>query len=127
MQSLPQSIPAGALVTVPEPSPAFVKVTFAVSKVAVTAAAAFIVTTQLPAPVQAPDQPAKTALGAGVAVRVTTVPSSNSAEHSNAMSEQLIPAGSLITEPDPSPASTTSRPNVTNAEAGRGPNKLETQ
>lgn len=42
--------------------------------VAVTALAAFMVTTQEPAPVQAPDQPAKVAPLVARAVRVTTVP-----------------------------------------------------
>src|SRR3954451_23746337 len=44
-------------------------------KVAVTAVLALIVTRQLPAPEQAPDQPAKVELGLGVAARVTDVPS----------------------------------------------------
>jgi len=73
-------IPAGLLVTVPVPAPALVTVRVKGPppperlKVAVTVFAAFIVTTQEPVPVQAPDQPAKVEPAAEVAVRVTTVP-----------------------------------------------------
>ena len=49
--------------------------------VAVTDATAFIVTTQLPLPVHAPDQPEKSEPEAGVAVSVTIVPDANDAEH----------------------------------------------
>src|SRR5207302_352776 len=58
---VPQLIPAGLLVTVPLPVPAFVteswNVTGVVVKVAVTACTEFIVTTQLPLPLHAPVHP----------------------------------------------------------------------
>ena len=64
MQSVPQLIPVGELVTVPAPEPVLLTVkvngpTPPVLKVAVTFLAVFIVTAQAPVPVQAPDQPAK--------------------------------------------------------------------
>jgi len=71
-------IPAGALVTVPLPVPAFVTVRMKVSgtsKVAVTEVAADIVTVHEPVPVQPPPlQPVKVDPVAGVAVSVTAVP-----------------------------------------------------
>jgi hypothetical protein len=78
-QVAPQLMPAGELVTIPSEvsGPALlterVKVAAAL-KVAVTAAAAFMVTLHAPVPAQAPDQPAKMEPAAGVAVRVTVVP-----------------------------------------------------
>ncbi len=76
----PQLMPPGALVTVPLPLPALATVSVnvaggAVLKVAVTAVFAVTVTVQVPVPLQPPPlQPAKSEPGAGVAVRVTTVP-----------------------------------------------------
>jgi len=52
-------------------------------------------------PVQSPDQPAKVEPTAGVAVSVTTVALVKSAEH---VAPQLIPAGELVTVPEPEPA-----------------------
>ena len=70
-------IPAGALVTVPLPAPAFVTVSakLGTPNVAVTEVAADIVTVQEPAPEQPPPlQPVKIEPDAGVAVSVTAVP-----------------------------------------------------
>jgi hypothetical protein len=78
-QVAPQLIPAGELVTVPDPVPVFVTVRVCVVgwtalNVAVTLWAAFMVIWQLPVPEHpAPLQPAKVEPDAGVAVRVTTV------------------------------------------------------
>lgn len=72
-------MPVGELVTVPEPVPDFETVRVWTSRVnvAVTKTVAFIVTTQVPIPEQPPpDQPVKFDPGAGVAVKVTTVPRS---------------------------------------------------
>src|SRR6267142_4045497 len=74
-QVAPQSMPAGALVTVPEPAPAVVTVRAKDGKVnvAVTAAAAFMVTVQVPVPVQPPPvQPVKVEPAAGAADRKST-------------------------------------------------------
>ena len=72
---MPQSIPAGALVTVPAPVPTLETVSVKTGvKVAVTDVAAVRVTVQGPVPVQAPLQPVKTDPADGVAVSVTTVP-----------------------------------------------------
>ena len=102
---VPQLIPAGLLVTVPVPVPAFVtvkgKVVGFVVKVAVTDCAAFMVTTQLPLPLQAPVHPVKDEPVVGVAVNVTCVPLLKLALH---VVPQLIPAGLLVTVPVPVPA-----------------------
>jgi hypothetical protein len=73
-------------------------------KVAVTDWFAFIVTVQLPVPLQAPDHPAKKAALAGVAVSLTLVPELNDALHVGA---QLMPAGLLVTVPVEVPANCT--------------------
>jgi hypothetical protein len=77
----PQSIPAGALVTLPAPFPDFTTdrvkvggVKLVRAKVAVRAVAAVIETEQPPVPVHAPDQPAKVDPAAATAVNVTLVP-----------------------------------------------------
>jgi hypothetical protein len=73
----PQSIPAGSLVTPPEPLPDVVTEREKVGrrvKVAVTALAAVIATEQLPVPVHAPDHPANVDPAAAAAVSVTLVP-----------------------------------------------------
>ena len=55
----------------------------------------------MPVPEQPPpDQPAKVELEAGVAVSVTELPSVKLAEHED---PQSIPAGELVTEPEPVP------------------------
>ena len=73
---VPQSIPAGVLMTVPMPAPAVVTLRTTVGvKVAVTTVAAVRVTVHVPLPVQLPPlQPLKTDPVAGVAVSVTIVP-----------------------------------------------------
>ena len=109
-QTCPQSIPAGELVTVPDPDPDFVTVSVCwtgatVSNVAVTAWSCVIDTLQAPVPEQpAPDQPANTDPGAPVAVSVTVVPCGYMAEQALG---QEIPAGELATVPDPEPATDT--------------------
>jgi hypothetical protein len=78
LQSVPQLIPAGELITVPPPLPDFVTVsTGFVVKVAVTDLAAFIMSVQVVLlPVHAPPHPAKVVPPCGAAVRVTPVPGS---------------------------------------------------
>jgi phage tail protein X len=73
-------------------------------KVAVTDLAAVILTEQLPAPVQAPLQPANTEPVAAAAASATTVPLLKLAEH---VLGQLIPTGVLVTLPVPVPANVT--------------------
>jgi hypothetical protein len=106
-------MPVGALVTEPEPLPENVtdrgKLEGTVLKVAVTDCAAFMVTLQAPAPVQAPLQPAKVAPAAAVAVNVTTVPLLKFALQ---VTGQLMPAGLLLTVPLPVPARLTVRGKV---------------
>src|SRR5436190_7020619 len=77
------------------------------SKVAVTSLAADIVTRHLFSPLTEPQPVQEAGLepAAGEPVSVTVVPSSNSAEHSPL--EQLIPAGELVTVPEPVPCSLT--------------------
>src|SRR4029450_11428413 len=70
-------------------------------KVAITAWSAVIVTMQLPAPEQSPDQPVKRFRPVAFAVSVTVVPPANAATH---VEPQLIPAGELVTVPVPTPA-----------------------
>ncbi len=102
MQSAPQSRPAGALVTVPEPL--FVTDSLTEGRVllnvAVTEVAALTVTTQVPVPEQGALQPAKVELVAAVAVRVMVVPGVTDREH---VAPQLMPAGALVTVPTPEP------------------------
>jgi len=103
-QVVPQLRPAGELVTVPLPVPPLLTVSAkgACMKVAVTEAAAFMVTTQVPEPVQPPPlQPAKVDPADGVALSVTTVPDVNEVEH---VVPQLMPEGELVTVPLPAPA-----------------------
>jgi len=97
-------MPAGELVTVPTPAPAFdtVRARDVCTKVAVTVVAAFIVTVQVPVPEQPPPlQPLKVEPVAAAAVRVTIVPFAYDAEH---VVPQLMPVGELVTVPPPAPA-----------------------
>src|SRR5919197_6728174 len=101
MQVSPHSIPAGSLVTVPEPAPARVTVRVArTSNVAVQLLSSFRVTVPS-AQSGSPLQPVKTEPGVGVAVRVTMVPYGKTAEQ---VPPQSMPAGALVTVPLPVPA-----------------------
>jgi hypothetical protein len=114
-QAVPQLMPAGLLVTVPVPVPAFVTVNgntgvndaFALSF-------AFIVTTHVPVPLHpAPLQPTNVLPLFGVAVSVTTVPLLKLAlQPVPPPVGQLMPAGLLVTVPLPVPASVTVNANV---------------
>ena len=72
-----------------------------VAKLAVTTAAAPMVTLQAPVPVQAPLQPVKVEPVPGVAVNVTAVPLVNEAAQ---VAPQEMPAGAVETVPVPAPA-----------------------
>ena len=66
-----------------------------------------MVTEQVPAPVQsAPDQPVKTELPLGAAVRTTVEPLPNEAEH---VDPQSMPEGEDVTVPVPDPPAATVR------------------
>jgi hypothetical protein len=92
----PPSIPAGELVTVPEPGPARVTDnvciwTTANMNVAVTSRDCVMLTVQVVVePGHAPLHPENVAPAAAVAVNVTLVPRSNCAEHA---APQSMPAG----------------------------------
>jgi len=72
--------------------------------VAPTEVAAFMVTLQVDVPLQAPVQPAKVELAAGVGVSVTAVPAAKLAAH---VVPQLMPAGVLAMLPVPVPEGVT--------------------
>ena len=92
-------MPAGLLVITPDPGPVTETDKEAGDeKVAPTFVSLFKTTVHLPFPEQAPDQPEKDPLEAGVAVRVTEVPASKLEVQ---MGPQFIPAGALVTVPDP--------------------------
>ena len=103
-QVAPQLMPAGALVTVPEPVPSFVidrvRGFGLVLNAAMTEVAAFTVTAQVPVPEQAPLQPAKEEPVVGLAVSVMAVPGVTDCEH---VAPQLMPAGLPTTVPEPVP------------------------
>ena len=66
-----------------------------------TERAALIFTVQVPVPEQPlPLQPLNVEPVAGAAVRVTTVPLANAAEH---IAPQAMPAGAMVTVPVPAP------------------------
>lgn len=99
---------------VPLPPSTTVSVGFVMLNVAVTACAAFIVTTHDPVPEHpAPLHPAKVELESCAAVKVTCVPLLKFAVHALG---QEIPAGLLVTDPPPEPASVTvnAKPDVLN-------------
>ena len=103
---VPQSIPAGLLVTEPVPVPVFCTVsakfvTGAGLNVAVTDALAESVTLQPDVPLHAPDQPANVEPEFGVALNATAVAPAKVALH---VDPQLMPAGELLTLPVPPPA-----------------------
>ena len=109
LQSTPQLIPAGLLVTVPLPLPDFdtVKAYEFRLNVAVTLVAAVTVTVHVPVPVHPPPaQPANVEPAAGVAVSVTMVPLVTLSVQS---APQLMPAGLLVTVPVPNPALATDK------------------
>jgi hypothetical protein len=111
-QTVPQFTPAGADDTVPDPVPvrATVRVCGASANVAVTVAAAFIVTTHVLVPEHpAPDHPVNVDDAPGAAVSVTTVPDDSVALHAV---PQLMPAGDDVTVPVPAPARLTDKANV---------------
>jgi|SRR5689334_1675093 len=102
---VPQSIPAGLLVTVPIPTPALVtvrvKVLAGAVKVAVTVWSAFITTVHEPVPPHPPPlQPVKVEPPVGAAVSTTVLPIAKSAAQ---VVPQEIPAGLLVTVPVPVP------------------------
>jgi len=76
------------------------------AKVAVTELAELKVRLHAAVPVHAPDQPLKTLLAAGVSVSVTGVFGGNVAEQ---VPGHAIPAGLLVTVPDPAPAMVTDK------------------
>lgn len=108
LQVLGQLMPAGLLLTDPDPVPASLtdSAKLAALNVAVTDFAALMVTEQVPVPEQAPLQPAKVEPVPTAAVKVTTVPLAKLALQ---VPGQVMPAGLLLTEPDPVPASVTDK------------------
>ncbi len=98
-------MPAGSLVTVPSPLPCLF--TFSVTRSgarsktgnAVKSLSSVIVQGPVP-PHLGPAQPVRVEPGAGVAVKVTTVPVGNAATH---VVPQSMPGGWLVTVPDPVP------------------------
>src|SRR6185312_7498320 len=108
--SVPQLMPAGMLVTVPEPVPDLVTFSRCCSsvKVAVTAFAAVIVARHSFEPLteSQPDQTTALEPLSATPFSVTAVPSVNSAEQ---VGPQLMPAGVLVTVPEPLPPLVTPR------------------
>jgi len=109
---VPQLIPAGELVTTPDPVPArlTVKATGTALNVAVTDVSVVKSTVHVPDPLQPPVHPANVDPVDGAAVSVTLVPLVKFALH---VAPQLIPAGLLVTVPVPVPASATLNAGVT--------------
>jgi phage tail protein X len=96
-----QLMPVGVLITEPDPAPAKATVnTSPVVKFAVIFVAAVIVTLQV-VPEQPPLQPLKYPPLPGVSVRVICVPL---AKFALQVVGQLMPAGELVTVPDPTAA-----------------------
>jgi len=124
-QVVPQLIPAGDEVTVPEPVPAFVtesaNVVAELLNVAVTARAAVIDTVQAPVPVHAPDQPANVEPDVAAGVNVTDVPLEKLALQ---VDPQLMPAGDEVTVPVPVPDFVTARLNDVTGPATNGEIRL---
>lgn len=97
----PQLTPAGVDVTVPKPNPAFLTVSvLSLSNTAVAERSVLMVRLQVPVPEQSPNQPVKEEPAAGLAVSVTGAAAKGD-EH---VDPQLIPAGLVVTVPDPDPA-----------------------
>jgi hypothetical protein len=98
--TVPQSMPAGLLLTTPEPDPSFEMVKSDIGtavNVAVTDRFTSITTEQL-VPVQSPLHPAKIEPTPGVAVKATVVPGAKPALQ---VPGQDIPVGLLVTVPAP--------------------------
>ena len=108
LQVVPQLIPAGEEVTVPDPEPAFATDKEVVLNIAVTDCAWFMVIAQGPVPEQTELglQPVNVLPEAGVAASVTAVPVAKVALQ---VVPQLMPAGDETTVPEPAPASVTER------------------
>jgi hypothetical protein len=105
---VPQSIPAGLLVTTPLPLPVGLTVSVRTAvKVAVTLAAETMLTMHVPVPEQPPpDQPANLDPLAGSPVSLTWVPIANEWEQ---IEPQSIPSGLDTASPEPLPESVTVR------------------
>ena len=101
-----QLIPNGALVTVPSPPPVTATVNGNTgTNIAVTVCADVIVTVQPPTPVhEAALHPAKAEPGLATAFKVTDVPELKPEEQ---VAPQSMPAGVLVTEPEPAPPKAT--------------------
>ena len=100
-------MPPGEPLTVPEPVPALVTVSDKVGSklnVALTEAAADIVTVQAPVPLHAPPQLVNTEPEAGAAARLTDAPDEKLAEQ---VDPHAMPAGVLVTVPAPVPGRVT--------------------
>jgi hypothetical protein len=99
---LPQLMPVGLELTVPEPVPVVLTVSATVCRVnaAVTLWAWLMLTVHDPAPVQAPLQPVKVEPASGIASRVTLVPLAKLALQAV---PQFMPAGLEATIPVPVP------------------------
>src|SRR5688572_33340969 len=93
-------MPAGDDVTTPPELTVTVRTAGLRLNVAVTFFAAFIVTAQLPVPVQLPAQPANSESAVGVGIRVTSVFAVKPAEH---VAPQSSPEGLDDTLPVPVP------------------------
>src|SRR5437764_11361680 len=108
-QFAPQLMPDGFELTLPRPAPSPALLTVSVkrfrSKIAVTVRAAFIATVHVVAVAESqPSHPAIVEFDAGVAVSVTEVPTSKSAEQ---FVPQVIVPGEELTLPEPLPARAT--------------------
>jgi hypothetical protein len=105
IQVVPQSMPLGTLVTVPDPDPVLLTVKLTRSGVASNCATTvwllLITVTQVPVPLQPPPlHPTNVDPLAATAVKVTDVPLAKLALQ---VPPQLIPAGVLVTVPLPGP------------------------
>jgi hypothetical protein len=103
LHNVPQLIPAGLLVTDPEPVPPRVKIKLNVGSelnTAVKEVWVVSVTVQVPVPEHAPPQPTKVEPALGIADRVILLPAVNALAQEE---PQSIPPGMLVTMPVPVP------------------------